>query len=244
MSESTTKPSQDAARRAAAVDWERVAADLDQYGCATTGKLLSAKECRALSRLYDDDRAFRSRVVMARHGFGQGEYRYLSYPLPVDVQALRETIYPKLAPVANRWRRTLGEPDLFPRTLSAYLKQCHRAGQARPTPLILKYGPGDFNCLHQDLYGDLVFPLQMTLMLSQPDRDFTGGEFLLVENRPRQQARGRVVVLRRGEAVIFPVRNRPVQGRRGYYRATMRHGVSPLRGGERFTLGIIFHDAA
>jgi len=244
MSASKTENASKAIRRAERIDWERVAADLDEHGCARTGKLLTAPECRALAALYDHDGAFRSRVVMARHGFGQGEYRYLSYPLPATVQALRETLYGALAPIANRWRRTLGEPDLFPRTLSKYLAQCGRAGQSRPTPLILKYGPGDFNCLHQDLYGELLFPLQMTVLLSSPDKDFDGGEFMLVENRPRRQARGRVIPLRQGEAVVFPVHHRPVRGRRGWYRATMRHGVSPLRSGRRFALGIIFHDAA
>lgn len=244
MRESTTDSQVPAARRAAAVDWQQVASDLDRHGCAVTGKLLTAAECRALGSLYDRDEVFRSRVVMARHGFGQGEYRYLSYPLPRQVQALRETIYPKLAPIANRWRETLGKPAVFPSRLSEYLAQCRRAGQSRPTPLILKYQRGDYNCLHQDLYGELVFPLQMTLLLSDPEKDFRGGEFMLVENRPRRQASGRVVPLRRGEAVIFPVHHRPVSGRRGCYRATMRHGVSPLIEGERLALGIIFHDAA
>lgn len=233
-----------ATRRAAAIDWEGMAEALDDQGCARTGKLLAAGECRALRSLYDHDEAFRSRVIMARHGFGQGEYRYLRYPLPDSVQALRETLYPGLAAIANRWRRTLGEEAVFPDTLSRYLERCRRAGQTRPTPLILKYGPGDFNCLHQDLYGELVFPLQATVLLSDPETDFDGGELMLVENRPRRQARGRVVPLRRGEAVIFPVHHRPVRGKRGYYRATMRHGVSPLLSGRRFALGIIFHDAA
>lgn len=244
MSVSSAKGANPASRRAAGVDWRRVAADLDEFGSARTGKLLSVSECRALSALYEHDEAFRSRVVMARHGFGSGEYRYLSYPLPDLVQALRETVYPELASIANRWRAALGEEAVFPKNLRGYLDQCRRAGQSRPTPLILKYGPGDFNCLHQDLYGDLVFPLQMTLLLSRPGRDFSGGEFLLVENRPRRQARGRVVTLRQGEAVIFPVNHRPVRGKRGWYRASMRHGVSPLEAGQRFTLGIIFHDAA
>lgn len=244
MTRSTTDKSSRAARRAAAIDWERVAADLDEHGCARTGKLLTARECGALRSLYDRDDAFRSRVVMARHGFGRGEYRYLSYPLPDNVQVLREAIYPQLAPIANRWRHTLGEPELFPPTLTEYLEQCRRSGQSRPTPLILKYQRGDFNCLHQDLYGELVFPLQLTLLLSDPENDFEGGEFMLVENRPRRQARGRVIPLHQGEAVIFPVHHRPVRGKRGYYRATMRHGVSPLHEGRRFALGIIFHDAA
>lgn len=231
-------------RRAAAIDWKRVADELDRDGCATTGKLLTAADCRRLKGLYGDERAFRKRVVMEQRGFGQGEYRYLRYPLPDIVQALRETTYPHLAPIANYWREALGQPASFPPTLAEYLARCHGAGQSRPTPLILRYGPGDYNCLHQDLYGELVFPLQLTLLLSRPEEDFQGGEFMLVENRPRRQARGRVVALRRGEAVIFPVRERPVSGARGSYRATMRHGVSPLHSGERFTLGIIFHDAA
>ncbi|MGA8259190.1 MAG: 2OG-Fe(II) oxygenase [Arenicellales bacterium] len=233
-----------ATRRVSAMDWSRVADDLERDGCAGTGKLLTAADCRRLKALYEDEGAFRKRVVMEQRGFGQGEYRYLSYPLPSVVQALREAIYPRLAPIANRWREALRQPVSFPPTLAGYLARCHRAGQSRPTPLILKYGPGDYNCLHQDLYGDLVFPLQLTLLLSSPEEDFRGGEFMLVENRPRRQARGRVVALRRGEAVVFPVRERPVLGARGPYRATMRHGVSPLHSGERFTLGIIFHDAA
>lgn len=233
-----------AARRVGGIDWNRVSADLDADGCARAGKLLTVPECRALASLYEHDDAFRNRVVMARHGFGQGEYRYMAYPLPEAVQALRETLYPALAAIANRWRETLGESGRLPPTLAEYLDRCRRAGQARPTPLILKYERGDFNCLHQDLYGELVFPLQMTLLLSKPGRDFSGGELMLVENRPRRQARGRVVSLQQGEAVIFPVHHRPVRGKRGWYRATMRHGVSPLLDGRRYALGIIFHDAA
>lgn len=244
MSRTSIDGSNDAARRADRIDWERVATDLDEHGCARTGKLLDVPECRTLRSLYDRDEAFRSRVVMARHGFGRGEYRYLSYPLPDDVQALRKAFFPELAPIANRWRNRLGEPEVFPPSLAKYLDQCHRAGQTRPTPLILKYGPGDFNCLHQDLYGELVFPLQMAVLLSSPAKDFDGGELMLVENRPRRQARGRVVSLQQGEGVIFPVHDRPVRGKRGWYRATMRHGVSPLHEGRRFALGIIFHDAA
>ena len=206
--------------------------------------LLSPGECRALAELYDDRDAFRSRVVMARHGFGQGEYKYLAYKLPPAVEALRQLLYPLVAPVANRWRRQLGLAADFPDTLDRYLARCHAAGQTRPTPLILKYGPGDYNCLHQDLYGELVFPLQATVLLSRPGEDFAGGEFLLVEQRPRRQSKGEVVALRQGDAVIFPVHHRPVAGSRGYYRVTMRHGVSRVRSGSRFTLGIIFHDAA
>ncbi len=233
-----------AVSRAAAVDWQQVAASLDERGYATTAALLATEQCRGLSALYDREEAFRSRVVMQRHGFGSGEYKYLRYPLPDIVEALRQAIYPQLAPIANRWRERLREEGRFPPALAAYLKECHAAGQERPTPLILKYEAGDYNCLHQDLYGDLVFPLQLTVLLSAPEDDFTGGEFLLVEQRPRAQSKGEVVPLRQAEAVIFPVHHRPVEGTRGPYRVTMRHGVSRLRSGRRFTLGIIFHDAA
>jgi hypothetical protein len=181
---------------------------------------------------------------MQRHGFGRGEYKYLRYPLPPVVEALRQAIYPRLAPIANRWRERLREEGRFPANLGSYLKECHQAGQQRPTPLILKYEADDYNCLHQDLYGPLVFPLQLTVLLSAPERDFSGGEFLLVEQRPRSQSRGEVVPLQQGEAVVFPVHHRPVEGARGPYRVTMRHGVSRLRAGRRYTLGIIFHDAA
>ena len=233
-----------AVSRAAAVDWQQVAASLDERGYATTAALLATEQCRGLSALYDREEAFRSRVVMQRHGFGSGEYKYLRYPLPDIVEALRQSIYPQLAPIANRWRERLREEGRFPPALAAYLKECHAAGQERPTPLILKYEADDYNCLHQDLYGDLVFPLQLTVLLSAPEDDFTGGEFLLVEQRPRAQSKGEVVPLRQAEAVIFPVHHRPVEGTRGPYRVTMRHGVSRLRSGRRFTLGIIFHDAA
>lgn len=232
------------ARRVAAIDWGRVETNLNESGYARTGKLLAASECRTLLSLYDREKAFRKRVIMARHGYGQGEYRYLSYPLPAVVQALREAIYPRLAFIANRWREALGESAAYPPDLGKYLARCHRAGQAKPTPLILKYQRGDYNCLHQDLYGEMVFPLQLTLLLSKLGEDFNGGEFLLVETRPRRQSRGRAVVLQQGEAVIFPVHHRPMLGKRGYYRATVRHGVSPLHAGQRFTLGVIFHDAA
>jgi hypothetical protein len=219
-------------------------AALDRDGYAVLPGLLSAAECRGLVALYDEREAFRSRVVMARHGFGEGEYKYLAYPLPPVVGELRRALYPRLAPVANRWQQQLGLPAKFPDTLDAYLARCHAAGQTRPTPLILKYGAGDYNCLHQDLYGELVFPLQATVLLSPSGEDFSGGEFLLVEQRPRRQSKGEVVPLRQGDAVIFPVNHRPVAGTRGYYRATMRHGVSRVHSGSRFTLGIIFHDAA
>ena len=230
--------------RVAAVDWRQAAASLDERGYATTAALLTSEQCRGLAALYVQDEAFRSRVVMQRHGFGRGEYKYLRYPLPAIVEALRQAIYPHLAPIANRWRERLREEGQFPATLGAYLEECHQAGQERPTPLILKYEAGDYNCLHQDLYGPLVFPLQLTVLLSAPGEDFSGGEFLLVEQRPRAQSRGEVVPLKQGEAVIFPVHHRPVDGTRGAYRVTMRHGVSRLHCGHRFTLGIIFHDAA
>ena len=238
------QPEAAAAGRIAAVDWRQMAASLDDRGYATTAALLARQQCRGLAALYDREEAFRSRVVMQRHGFGRGEYKYLRYPLPTVVEALRQAIYPHLAPIANRWRERLHEEGRFPPRLGAYLEECHQAGQARPTPLILKYEAGDYNCLHQDLYGPLVFPLQLTVLLSAPGEDFSGGEFLLVEQRPRAQSRGEVVPLRQGEAVIFPVHHRPVDGTRGPYRVTMRHGVSRLRAGHRFTLGIIFHDAA
>jgi uncharacterized protein len=238
------RPETAAADRAAEVDWRQVATSLDERGYATTAALLTTAECRGLACLYDRDEAFRSRVVMQRHAFGRGEYKYFGYPLPDTVETLRQAIYPHLAPIANRWRDRLKEEGRFPPSLSTYLEQCHKAGQERPTPLLLKYQAGDYNCLHQDLYGDLVFPLQLTVLLSAPGEDFTGGEFLLVEQRPRAQSRGEVVPLRQGEAVIFPVHHRPIDGSRGPYRVTMRHGVSRLRSGERYTLGIIFHDAA
>ena len=217
---------------------------LERDGYAVLPALLSADDCRALAALYDERERFRSRVVMARHGFGEGEYKYLAYPLPPLVQDLREALYPRVAAVANCWHRQLGLEAEFPETLAGYLERCHAAGQRRPTPLILKYGPGDYNCLHQDLYGELVFPLQATVLLSRPGEDFAGGEFLLVEQRPRRQSKGTVVPLMQGDAVVFPVNHRPVAGTRGHYRVTMRHGVSRVHSGQRFTLGIIFHDAA
>jgi uncharacterized protein len=238
------QPEPAAGNRVAAVDWRQAAASLDERGYATTAALLTGEQCRELAALYEREEAFRSRVVMQHHGFGRGEYKYLRYPLPDLVETLRQAIYPRLAPIANRWRVRLREEGRFPATLGSYLEECHKAGQERPTPLILKYEAGDYNCLHQDLYGPLVFPLQLTVLLSAPETDFSGGEFLLIEQRPRAQSRGEVVPLRQGEAVIFPVHHRPVGGTRGPYRVTMRHGVSRLRSGRRFTLGIIFHDAA
>ncbi len=238
------KPPDAAADRVAAVDWPAVAAALDERGYATAPALLTAEECRELAALYSGDDSFRRRIVMQHHAYGRGEYKYFRYPLPGLVEALRRTIYPGLAPIANRWHQRLREEGKFPAALDDYLAECHRAGQERPTPLILKYAADDYNCLHQDLYGPLVFPLQLTVLLSDPAKDFTGGEFLLVEQRPRVQSRGEVVPLRQGEVVIFPVHHRPVDGTRGAYRVTMRHGVSRIRSGERYTLGIIFHDAA
>ena len=225
------------------LDWKRIAADLDARGWALTGPVLDADDCAALAGLYDQDAGFRSRVVMARHGFGQGEYRYFSYPLPDPVQALRESLYPPLAWIANRWAARLGEDRRFPDTLAGMLDRCHDAGQLRPTPLLLTYGPGDYNCLHQDLYGEHVFPLQAAFLLDQPGEDFDGGEFVLVEQRPRQQSAPQVVPLTKGQGVIFAVRERPHDGTRGVHRRILRHGVSELRGGRRRTLGVIFHDA-
>ena len=206
--------------------------------------LIGRAKCHALADLWPEKPRFRSHVVMQRHGYGQGEYQYFAYPLPEHVEALRQALYPELAAVANRWNEQLGVPQRFPLTLEGWLRQCHAGGQKRPTPLLLRYGPGDYNCLHRDLYGELVFPLQAAVLLSDPARDFSGGEFMLVEQRPRMQSRGEVVPLKQGDAVIFAVNQRPVQGTRGFHRTAMRHGVSSLRHGERFTLGIIFHDAA
>jgi hypothetical protein len=227
----------------AALDWEAVARDLDEHGCADTGVLLPPEECEALAAAYENEDLFRSRIVMARHGFGRGEYKYFAYPLPALIAALREAFYPRLARVANRWNDALAESTRYPDDLAGLLSRCHRAGQTKPTPLLLQYGAGDYNCLHQDLYGDQVFPLQVAILLSRPGIDFTGGEFVLTEQRPRMQPRAEVVPLRQGEAVIFPVHHRPVRGTRGFYRVNMRHGVSRLRTGMRHTLGIIFHDA-
>jgi hypothetical protein len=237
------EPVDDIASRVAALDWNCTATQLDSFGCATTGPLLSPDECTALSSRYDEDLLYRSRVIMARHGFGRGEYKYFVYPLPDTIAALRTALYPQLAEVANRWNEQMGLEQRYPADHADYLKRCHAAGQTRPTPLLLQYGPGDYNCLHQDVYGELVFPLQVALLLSRPGEDFTGGEFVLTEQRPRMQSRAEVVPLRQGEGVIFPVHHRPVQGTRGVYRVNMRHGVSRLRSGKRHTLGIIFHDA-
>jgi hypothetical protein len=217
---------------------------LASRGFVVAPGLIDPAECRALAALWPEKPRFRSHVVMQRHGFGQGEYQYFAYPLPERIEALRQALYPELAAVANRWNGELGVAKRFPPTLQGWLRQCHAGGQKRPTPLLLRYGPGDYNCLHRDLYGELVFPLQATVLLSDPAKDFSGGEFMLVEQRPRMQSRGEVVPLKQGDAVIFAVNERPVRGSRGFYRTAMRHGVSSLREGERFTLGIIFHDAA
>ncbi len=232
------------AGRVAALDWARIGRELDEGGCATTGALLSGGECEAIRAMYPGEDGFRSRVVMARHGYGRGEYKYFARPLPDAVQALRTALYPFLAPVANRWNEAMGIPVRFPPEHDAFLERCHEAGQTRPTPLLLQYGPRDYNCLHQDLYGEHVFPLQVAFLLSRPGADFTGGEFVLTEQRPRMQSRAEVVSLAQGEGVIFAVHHRPVQGSRGSYRVTLRHGVSRIRSGQRYTLGVIFHDAA
>ncbi|HEY1545817.1 MAG TPA: 2OG-Fe(II) oxygenase [Xanthobacteraceae bacterium] len=225
------------------LDWAAIAATLDTQGCAVIGRVLDADACAALAARYDDDALFRSRIVMARHGFGRGEYKYFAYPLPDAVAALRAALYPRLAAVANRWNDAMGVAVRYPDSHDDFLARCHAAGQSKPTPLLLRYREGDYNCLHQDLYGEHVFPLQATLLLSRPGADFSGGEFVLTEQRPRMQSRAEVVPLSQGEMVIFPVHHRPVQGMRGTYRVNMRHGVSRLRSGHRHTLGIIFHDA-
>lgn len=236
-------PAKAVANRVNALDWERVSKELDARGCAIIESLITPEECDALARLYPVDDIFRSRVVMARHGFGSGEYKYFSYPLPDVVSELRTEIYPRLAPIANRWNAAMGVDARYPAKLSDFIARCHEAGQLRPTPLLLRYEAGDYNCLHQDLYGEHVFPLQIAILLSEPGRDFTGGEFVLTEQRPRMQSRAEVIPLKQGDAVVFAVRHRPVQGARGVYRVNMRHGVSRIRSGHRQTLGVIFHDA-
>ena len=232
------------APRLEAIDWRALEEQLDALGHATTGPLLTAAEAREVRGWYGEAERFRARIVMRRHGFGEGEYQYFANPLPALVAELRRLVYPRLAGIANRWQEALGLPQRFPAELEAYLEACHAAGQRRPTPLMLKYRPGDYNRLHQDLYGAMHFPLQMTVLLSAPGRDFEGGEFVLTEQRPRSQSRADVVPLAQGEAVIFAVNQRPAAGARGFFRLTMRHGVSRLLAGERYTLGIIFHDAA
>jgi hypothetical protein len=230
-------------RRIAAASWDRVGDDLDARGFAVIERLLGMRECRSLAALYPDGMRFRSHIVMARHGFGRGEYKYFAYQLPDLVVELRTELYPHLSRIANRWNEAMGLEARCPAGHAAFLKRCHEAGQVRPTPLLLQYGPGDFNCLHQDLYGEHVFPLQVAILLSEPGEDFTGGEFVLTEQRPRMQSRVAVVPLRRGDAVVFAVHHRPVRGRKGTYRVNLRHGVSEVRTGRRHTLGVIFHDA-
>jgi hypothetical protein len=232
-----------AADRVKALDWSRIADDLAGQGCAVLDRLLSPAECRAMSSLYPEDDRFRSRIVMARHGFGRGEYKYFAYPLPDLIEGLRTALYPRLAPIANRWNEQMKISMRYPAAHADFIELCHAAGQMRPTPLLLQYDAGDYNCLHQDLYGELAFPLQVAILLSEPGRDHTGGEFVLTDQRPRMQSRAEVVPLRQGDAVAFAVHHRPVIGTRGTYRVNMRHGVSRVRSGRRHTLGIIFHDA-
>jgi hypothetical protein len=217
--------------------------DLDAYGCAVIPALITPRQCDELASLYPRDEIFRSRVVMERHGFGRGEYKYFAYPLPDLIAQLRTSLYPRLVPVANRWNESMRIDVRYPPTHAEFIQRCHDAGQVRPTPLILRYGEGDYNCLHQDLYGEHVFPMQVAILLSEPGRDFTGGEFVMTEQRPRMQSRAEVVPLAKGDAVIFAVHHRPVQGTRGNYRVNLRHGVSRLRSGHRHTAGIIFHDS-
>jgi hypothetical protein len=231
------------AARSQALDWGLVAQDLDARGSAVLERLLPPEDCQALADLYPVDSAFRSRIVMGRHGFGRGEYKYFSYPLPDVIAALRTTLYRHLAPLANHWNGAMGIDVRYPEEHAGFITRCHEAGQLKPTPLLLQYGVGDYNCLHQDLYGEHVFPLQVAVLLSEPGRDFTGGEFVMTEQRPRMQSRAEVVPLRQGDAVVFAVHHRPVQGTRGVYRVNLRHGVSRIRSGHRHTVGIIFHDA-
>jgi hypothetical protein len=236
-------PSSDIAARVDAIDWAQATEDLDAQGCAVLKALLAPDECHALAALYPDDAHFRSKIVMGRHGFGRGEYKYFAYPLPDLIAQLRPALYARLQNVANRWNEAMGIDIRYPEAHAAFLKRCHQAGQTRPTPLLLQYEAGDYNCLHQDLYGEHVFALQVAILLSEPGRDFTGGEFVLTEHRPRMQSRPEVVPLRQGDAVAFAVHHRPVQGTRGTYRVNLRHGVSRLRSGHRHTVGVIFHDA-
>jgi len=224
-------------------DWDRVERELDDHGCAVLERVLSPAQCRALAELYPDESRFRSRVVMARHGFGRGEYQYFRYPLPEPIAELRTAVYARLAPIANRWNEAMGLEPRYPAAHAEYLARCHAAGQRKPTPLLLTYQAGDYNCLHQDLYGAHVFPLQLAVLLSEPGQDFTGGEFVMTEQRPRMQSRAEVAPLRQGDGVIFAVHHRPVRGTRGSYRVNLRHGVSRIRSGRRYTVGIIFHDA-
>ena len=231
------------AERVRSIAWEEVSQDLDAQGSAMVERLLSPDECRTISGLYPNDDIFRSHVVMARHGFGRGEYKYFSYPLPGLIARLRKSVYPHLVPIANRWNKAMGIDVCYPETHADFIERCHQAGQIRPTPLLLQYGADDYNCLHQDLYGEHVFSLQLAILLSEPDKDFTGGEFVMTEQRPRMQSRPIVVPLRQGDGVVFAVHNRPVKGNSGMYRVNLRHGVSRIRSGHRHTVGIIFHDA-
>jgi hypothetical protein len=232
-----------AKRRVKGLDWKELTEELNEQGSALLKNVLTPEQCEALSTLYPEDDLFRSRVVMARHGFGRGEYKYFNYPLPGIIESLRTSLYSELAPIANGWNQSMGIPIQYPIEHADFIRRCHEAGQLRPTPLLLQYGPGDYNCLHQDLYGDHVFPIQVAFLLSEPQRDFQGGEFVLTEQRPRMQSRPEVVPLRQGDAVAFAVHHRPVHGTRGTYRVNLRHGVSRLRSGRRHTVGIIFHDA-
>jgi hypothetical protein len=236
-------PARNIAGRVDTLDWSQLSDELDTQGYNVIEKLITLEECAALAGLYPQEGIFRSRVVMARHGFGQGEYKYFSYPLPGVISELRTSIYSRLALIANRWSKAMGINLRYPARHADFIKRCHDAGQLRPTPLLLQYEAGDYNCLHQDLYGEHVFPIQLTILLSEPGRDFTGGEFVLTEQRPRMQSRAEVVPLRQGDAVLFAVHHRPMQGTRGIYRVNLRHGVSRLRSGHRHTVGIIFHDA-
>lgn len=239
----TLRSTSDIAARVDAIDWAQATAELDTQGCAVLKGLLTPDECGTLAAMYSDDSRFRSRVVMSRHGFGRGEYKYFSYPLPDPVAELRPALYARLVDLANRWNEAMGIDIRYPAAHAAFLKRCHDAGQTRPTPLLLQYEAGDYNCLHQDLYGEHVFPLQVAILLSRPGSDFSGGEFVLTEQRPRMQSRAEVVPLGQGDAVAFAVHHRPVRGTRGSYRVNLRHGVSRIRSGRRHTVGVIFHDA-
>jgi uncharacterized protein len=241
--ENKTEALMGVSEQAKALDWKQIYSELASYGSAVLKSLLSAQECESLAACYSKDEMFRSRIVMARHGFGRGEYKYFKYPLPEKVRALRAALYPPLSGVANRWNEIMEIDVRYPEDHAAFLERCHQAGQTKPTPLLLQYGAGDYNCLHQDVYGEHVFPLQAAFLLSEPGKDFCGGEFVLTEQRPRMQSRAEVVPLRQGDGVIFAVRHRPVQGAKGFYRVNMRHGVSRVHSGRRQTLGIIFHDA-
>jgi hypothetical protein len=236
-------PSADIEKRIASIDWKQTSQDVDAEGHAIIRRVLSREESQATSELFQHDDFFRSRVVMERHRFGRGEYKYFKYPLPDIVVSLRTTVFPHLVPIANRWNEALRIDARYPTVHADYLRRCHQAGQHKPTPLLLQYETGDYNCLHQDLYGEHVFPLQLAILLSEPERDFTGGEFVLTEQRPRMQSRPIVVPLRQGDGVVFAVNHRPVQGAKSVYRVNLRHGVSRIRSGHRHTLGIIFHDA-